>query len=208
MTVTKEDVAASIAKIGYLPPDVIELYVERKTKWKECLAASEEIIAREPEHCAALIYIGNIYQERGQPIKALRYFDRVTAITPLFYPAWQGKGMCELRLKRLRAAQFSFGRLMETAPNHPFPFCGIALVFFLKGSKDLAVTFLDDIVARGKVENPEILIHLRAMFEERMGLTEEALMHYIESQMMSKEKDPDTAFKIHTLAGARGESDQ
>jgi tetratricopeptide (TPR) repeat protein len=208
MKVTEEDMQANVAKIGHLPEDVIQLYVDRKTRWKECIAACEEILAQEPEHCAALIYLGNIYMERKQPIKALRYFTRVTEIAPLLHPGWQGKGMCEIHLRRLRAAQFSFGRFMETAPRQPFPVCCIALVFYLKGSKDLAIKFLDDIVATGNVDNPEVLIHIRAILEEKMGLADEALLHYIESQMMSKEKDADTAFKIHTLSSARGEREE
>lgn len=204
MAITQEDVDRSAALItNAVPEDLIELYGNRAEKWKECVAACELLLKKNPRNYIALLYVANILMERKHPIKALEYFNRATEIAPFLYPGWQGKGMCELRLRRLRAAQFSFGRCMETAPGDPFPICCIALVFYLKGSKDLAVKFLDDIVAIGKTNKPEILIHVRAMLEERMGLADEALMHYIESQMMSTEKDADTAFKIHTLASAR-----
>ena len=113
--------------------------------------------------------------------------------------------MCELILGRMRAARFSFSRLMEFQPTEPFAYSCIALTYFLTGKKDAAVAFLDDILGTGLVTEPALMVRTRAMLEERMGLKDEAFIHYLETFMLLKGNDPGVGLKLRELSEKKEE---
>jgi tetratricopeptide (TPR) repeat protein len=203
---TAADIKDNMARFGTIPPDVIELFANRKKDAKKCLAACKRILEKEPNNSAVLLYMGIIFHEQGKRVTALRYLDRVTELTPLVYPAWRQKGMCQLELRRLRAARFSFGRLMEFTHGSSEAPSFIALTFYLGGKKEIALAFLDQVLETGNIEDPHVLLHLRAKMEEHMGNKNDALIHYIESAMLNKsEEKVTTALKIHELAAEKAE---
>lgn len=207
---TKARIARDFKNFGTIPKEVIELFTNRKIKADECMKACKEILAREPRNAAIKLYIGIILFEAKQHAEALSYFVDITENVPMIYPAWQYRGMCESQLRNFADSRNSYLQLSILQPKDAYIMCFVALTFFMEDNPETAFYFLEEMLKNDRVEKPDVLVWFRAFLEEHMGNKEDALMHYIESQMMGGSKDEDSrlvSLKIHELASEKRDED-
>lgn len=200
--INEENMEESIRRFGAPPEELIELFKNRNTKAEECLAECERVLTEQSDLGAVLLYTGILLQERNQHAEALPYFVRVTEMSPLLHPGWQHRGMSEILLKDAIAAQESFMRLGQLLPNKAYPYCLIALAFYAQDKLPAGMYLLDLIAVSDKLDNEEksLLLQIRGMLEENIGDDHAALLHYIESQILSNKRDALTGLKIRELA--------
>lgn len=116
---------------------------------------TEQLVELYPGDERAAVLLGNVLMGTGNDRQgALAQYRRATEIAPSFYIAWRGIGTVESLLDRKEAAENSFRRLVELAPEDP------------RSSTDLAAFLLEE----GELDEARRLylraIELSPMFED------------------------------------------
>ena len=203
LIVTEEDVADNMKRIGAVPENVVEMFKNREIQGAVCLAACNDILLRDPDNCTALLYKGIISVEQKEYVVAHDCLVKVTETVPLIHPAWFYRGLSELFLKETEAALDSFMRFTELSNHRAYPFCFIALSYHMQGETETALYVLDEVAKQEKFDGKEkgMILWTRGLLEEDTGDDSAALIHYIESRMMSPELNKEeTAAKIYELS--------
>lgn len=197
---TEEGMAENIKRLGTLPKEVIEMYGNREEDPAPCIAACESILAIEPTHGVANLYMAKMALEREDYKTVLRHATVITKRMPLIFAGWQLRGMAELMLHKPEAARKSFMRYGEFKSDDPWPMCLIAMTYYAEREIGAALYVLDVASKGERIKDKRMLLWVRAIVEEKAGDTHAALSHLIEFQMMADgELKDEAARKIHKL---------
>lgn len=207
VTFSKKRMTEDIEKFGALPESLIDLYKKRGegNNAVECLERSLQLLEQEPKNYAAMLYVATLYEEKKEYKKALTYYKRITKAVPMMFYVWLRQGMVELLLHDTKGAQHSVMQYSYFKMGEWFPTCLIAMTFYFEDKKEVAEYFLDEMLKTGKVDQPDRIVWFRGCIKEHAGDKKAALLHYIESTMMAKEKDSMMAVKIGMLAAEKEE---
>jgi predicted Zn-dependent protease len=85
--------------------------------WDTALAKAREAIDIEPDESRFHALAGQAHLGAGRTERALQAFDRAVELDDGYYANWQARGMANLRLERLDAAQRDFNRASELLPT-------------------------------------------------------------------------------------------
>ncbi|MFN8392034.1 MAG: tetratricopeptide repeat protein [Bdellovibrionota bacterium] len=156
----------------------------------------EKLIAKNPKHIPSQMLLALARERQGKPEEAAKIYRKVLELSPRFGPA--ANNLAWLLADRLNGDLDEALKLAQTAkevlPNEGGVADTLGWVHFKRGSKEVAVTFLQEAVdlerksAGGKV-NPEILYHL-AQVQASLGNNDKAKASIAEAIQIAGEHHP------------------
>jgi tetratricopeptide (TPR) repeat protein len=179
ITITLEEVEKDFEKI---PGNIKKLFIERKHDLY--LVECEKHIKSNPESKSIYIFKGIILEEKERYKEALKCLNIALENYPDFYILYKNKGHCYIYLKRYALARDSYREFLSFNNKDAEAWCYMSLCFYLLGKKDVALGLLDH--ALGETENKSIVSLLKGMLYENEEMDDDALISYVESQMLSK----------------------
>ncbi len=205
LEISDEAVAHDLALLKQVPPDLVTLYKNQKDDGAEVIQACLLLLKKEPTQATALMFLAQIYMQRQDYVRCLRYARKLTTLTPCFYVGWQLRGMCELRLHKVPQGRNSFLALARLKPTDCFAYACVAISFYIQGKSTMALMLLNLFIDEQPIEDKQFLVWLKAYITEKQGNIDDALIHYIESQLMtpSEKRDWEVGHKIHELTMER-----
>ena len=94
------------------------LALERQ-KFSEALALLNDIIAKYPRFAEAWNRRAILYWQTGRYERSIADCQRVVALNPSHFGAWQGMGLCQLHLGEVDQACQSFRAALRISPRDP-----------------------------------------------------------------------------------------
>ncbi len=91
-----------------LRAEAVRLY--ESGQYREAIPYLDAVISRRPRDIEAHIKRGNVYLRLDQPATAVLDFDRIIQFAPFFPSTYTDRGLAEIMLGRLDAAQVDFNR--------------------------------------------------------------------------------------------------
>lgn len=200
---TQEAFDAQIKLLHTMPHSVVSLFVNRATDPRACIAACDAILTEQPNCCMAYLYKGIVAEEAHDYAEALKNFTKVTEFVPLMWFGWQSRGRMELWHHDTIAARRSFTYAQRFGRTDGYTACLFAVTFYLEGNVAQTFEIVDTLIRDNVVDDPEYLVWFKGHIHEREGNTEEALLNYIEYQLMLNGNDDgkkaEIALKIFEL---------
>jgi protein O-GlcNAc transferase len=119
----------------------------RADRPNEALAAVEAVLARQPDHPAALNLQGVLYRQRGEFARALPCLERAASLDPDNETAWVNLGNVHLDMEDADAAVDAYARALTAAPARTDTLRLLGNALARAGRDAEAITRLDQAMA-------------------------------------------------------------
>lgn len=135
---------------SFLPakPSVEEgLALLRAGRFEEAQAVYQTLLDADPGHFDALHFLGVVYHQRGEHLKALSLFDRAKAVFPQGASLHSNRGLSLVALRRLEEALESYERSIALDPTKAVTHYNRGLVQLELGRPEAALASFDAAIA-------------------------------------------------------------
>lgn len=182
-----------LRSFDHMPGHIVRLL--REKKYDKCLNACNNLLIKKPKNAGALLCKGIIHKESKKHLDnkvALLCFNIITKLEPLFFPAWQYKAECHIKLEEYGEAKKSIMEKIAIVPAEAEGWCYASLIFFLEDNMKDALGILDE--AEKRVNNKDTIALIKGILLEKDGRSDEAIGEYIKSKILAKnEEDQEVA---------------
>lgn len=168
--------------LDLVPKNLAEAFSKRKLEIFE----KEFIKCKKlnPENKSVYMYKGIILEEQKQYEEAIKCFEIFFEQYPDFFPALKFKGSCYLSLEKYESARELCKEYLRFQIDDVEAWCYVIVSFYMEGKREVAMGLLD--YALLEVTNTSGLSLLKGMLYEKQDMKSDALMSYINSQILSK----------------------
>ena len=164
-----------------------ELYSLKE--YDQCLEACKEKLTENPLNLQALIYSADIHHKQKDFEACIHYCDTIIrGVDDQISFAWLWRAQSQSALKQYEDAQESYDKAVMYDPTDIETWSFLALNFYMKGEKDIAMVLLDKI--EKKLEQPGAFAMVRGHIERADGNKDDAFMHFLEGEMAADPTSP------------------
>jgi tetratricopeptide (TPR) repeat protein len=167
--------------LGELPDDLIENY--KKKEYEICVKKCNKILKHNPNNGMAYFYLGTIAENDKNYEDAVRYFRKVAEIEPRFYIVWDHLGQNYIELKKYKEALDAYQEIIGLVPHNANFWCSYALAAQELGDNCLALEALKLGKTKVNDKGQSLMSFSIGVLEELAGNKDEALIHYVQSQI-------------------------
>lgn len=162
-----------------------------------CLTLCEQFIKQYPNNQSILIYKGICLQRQELFREAIKCFNTVIRLYPDFYIVLRFKAECYFKLKEYPLARNVYKEVLRYSTDNAEDWCYSAICFFLEDRKSFAIALLD--YAQTVVSDKSTIPLIKGIMYEHEGQIDDALVSYMESQILSSKDKKVAGEKIYNL---------
>jgi len=113
-----------------------------KAEWNQCKQLLDQTLVQNPKSKFAMLWQGTIeLEDRKDPAKAKKWFEKAIEVDQRFVLAWQSLGVANIELKEFEEAKKDFLRTLEIRPNVDLALTGLATAWGKSNKYAIALTY-------------------------------------------------------------------
>jgi O-antigen ligase/Tfp pilus assembly protein PilF len=139
--------------------------------------ALEKVIQAYPYHMGALLNLGVAWTGRGEPDKAMAYYQRALAIKPDFSKAHINMGGIYMGRKKYADAVNAFEKALENEPENPMVLYNLGICHYYQNAYEAAARILEKaVILRPDMVNARL--NLAILYYQHLKQPEKSVPHF------------------------------